>query len=104
MMCPVCGWNFLADDALNHDICPSCGTEFGYDDAARTYEELRTEWLLGGGEWFDKMMGPPAGWDPLGQVVSAFHSPRLVASKPISTEFELDIPISGTEEPLPIAG
>jgi hypothetical protein len=107
MTCPVCGFNFLRDDAVDHGICPSCGTEFGYDDATRTHEALRFEWLQNGGEWFDRSIGPVPDWDPLVQVITAFYAPRLTTStprKPITSEFKLDIPLTPIPEVLRIAG
>jgi hypothetical protein len=97
IICPVCGYRFLREDALNHGICPSCGTEFGYDDVGRSHESLRMEWLCNGGEWFDKSVGPPAGWDALTQVMAAFYPIRFgtkTARKPITSEFQLDTPLN----------
>ena len=76
MMCPVCGYGFLPDDAMDHDICPSCGTEFGYDDVTLSHEAISIRCLSGGGEWFYKSVGPPPGWDALTQVIAAFGEQR----------------------------
>jgi hypothetical protein len=75
MICPVCGYGYLDEDAMNHDICPSCGTEFGYDDVGFSHEELRKEWLRNGGKWFDRSITPPPHWDPWRQVMGAFYRP-----------------------------
>lgn len=94
IFCPVCGYRFLPEDALNHGICPSCGTEFGYDDVGRSHEALRSEWLRAGGEWFDKSIGPPSNWSPYIQVMTAFERIRFsgqVPKKPSMTEFQTDI-------------
>jgi hypothetical protein len=77
MTCPVCGYGYLSDDAVNHGICPSCGTEFGYDDVSVSHEALRAEWLRNGGHWFDDSMAPPRDWDPWKQVIEAFYKPLL---------------------------
>jgi hypothetical protein len=99
-MCPVCAYQFLSDDALNHDICPSCGTEFGYDDVASTHETLRMEWVRNGGSWFDRSMGPPADWDPISQVMAAFYRPRFASrGLPLKTAFQTDISILPLETP-----
>jgi hypothetical protein len=90
MICPVCGYKFLPEDAMNHDICVCCGTEFGYDDVTVSYGMLRVQWLNGGGEWFDKSIGPPSDWNPWEQVLAAFGEHRFVAGKPIASEFLLD--------------
>jgi hypothetical protein len=95
MTCPVCGYLYLSNDAINHGICPSCGVEFGYDDVTRTHESLRLEWFRHGAEWFDKNVSPPLQWDPIEQVAQAFYErPRFlsVSPKPIMTEFHFDIP------------
>jgi hypothetical protein len=97
ILCPVCGFPFLPEDALNHGICPSCGTEFGYDDVVRSHETLRMEWLRSGGKWFDKSAGPPADWDPFTQVMKAFYHVRFTARKPITTAFILDVPLTNPD-------
>ena len=98
MMCPVCAYRFLSDDALNHDVCPSCGTEFGYDDVAQSHESLRMEWLGNSGPWFDRSVGPPADWDPVAQVMAAFYRPRFASrSMPLRANFQPDMPILSPE-------
>jgi hypothetical protein len=77
MICPVCGYGYLDEDAMNHDVCPSCGTEFGYDDIGMSHEELRKEWLSSGGKWFDRSISPPSHWDPWNQVIAAFYRPHI---------------------------
>jgi hypothetical protein len=97
IVCPVCGYPSLPEGVFNHGICPSCGTEFGYDDIACSHEILRSGWLLHGGEWFDKLVGPPAGWNAIQQVIAAFPTVRFVAKtarKPITSEFQLDLPLT----------
>src|SRR5439155_19645602 len=73
MICPVCGFGGLREDARNHDICPSSGTEFGYDDVSRSHEALRIDWLQLGGQWFDESVPHPHGWNAWDQVASAFY-------------------------------
>jgi len=104
-MCPVCGYRFLPDDVFDHGICPSCGTEFGYDDVTLTHEALRLEWLAKGGEWFDKSIHSPSGWDPVATVVATFYKPRLASSSnPVRTEFRVDEGMTDVEtKVLPIA-
>jgi hypothetical protein len=77
MICPVCAYEYLPDDAMNHGICPSCGTEFGYDDVTVSHEDLRAEWLRKGGPWFDDSTPHRANWDPWTQVMEAFYRPIL---------------------------
>ena len=89
MTCPVCGWQYLREDAMNHDICPSCGTEFGLDDVGLSHEQLRVEWLRNGGEWFDKSTEPPAGWNPIAQLISA-PQVKATTGKPVRTQFHFN--------------
>lgn len=82
MMCPVCGFAYLRDDAINHGICPSCGTEFGYDDASISHEILRFEWLRSGATWFDNSVAPPKHWNAWEQVLGAFYRPSIQSVPP----------------------
>ena len=77
MICPVCGYGYLSQDAVNHGICPSCGTEFGYDDVSLSHEALRAEWLRGGAPWFEDSTKPAQDWDPWRQIMEAFYRPVL---------------------------
>lgn len=83
MKCPVCGWGYLAKDAINHDICPSCGTEFGFDDFAVSHSELRRLWLDEGAPWFNTDNGPPPGWNAVRQVLEGLGEIGLVSDKPV---------------------
>jgi predicted RNA-binding Zn-ribbon protein involved in translation (DUF1610 family) len=96
MMCPICGFGYLPDDAVNHGICPSCGTEFGYDDMTCSHEALRVEWLRSGGHWFDSMMAAPPNWNARQQVMAAFYRPILKSSthnRNENTKVHWDVPI-----------
>jgi rubredoxin len=76
--CPVCGYPGLdtppRDPVHNYpsyDICPSCGFEYGFDDDSEgyTYETYRQKWLADGAQWWAKSKKPPAGWDPVTQLM-----------------------------------
>jgi hypothetical protein len=60
-ICPVCFYDGLLDPPEAYTICDCCGTEFENDDEEFTHEELRTEWLRSGANWF--FGDPPAGWN-----------------------------------------
>jgi hypothetical protein len=91
MICPVCGYEYLQNDAVNHGICPSCGTEFGYDDVSLSHEALRADWLRNGGPWFDDSVERPQNWDPLNQVMKAFYPLRFRGqSDARSANFRID--------------
>ncbi len=67
-LCPVCGFDHLAEPPVNFTICPSCGTEFGYDDAFALHAELRAAWLNGGARWWSPVDPRPEGWNGQLQV------------------------------------
>jgi hypothetical protein len=77
-VCPVCGYDRLRRPPADFLICASCGTEFGLDDDDRSVEELRHDWLAAGAPWWSTTTPPPAGWDPIVQVMRVsqpFRSP-----------------------------
>src|SRR5262245_54080636 len=69
-LCPVCGYG-LTEPAEDFNICPSCGTEFGYHDATVSHRTLRHQWLRRGAPWASRAIRPPAGWNPVQQLLSA---------------------------------
>lgn len=41
------------------EICPCCGCEHGYEDSTlKGIENLRAEWLSGGGKWLEPKYKP----------------------------------------------
>ena len=86
--CPVCGYAQLDEPALDllgeptYSICPSCGTQFGYDDATRSHDELRADWLAGGGAWWSEVKHAPADWNATTQLASAGLASQTEAPKP----------------------
>jgi hypothetical protein len=77
-ICPVCGYDRLADPPSNFSICPSCGTEFGYDDAFATHAELRAAWLRNGAKWWSPVDPQPQNWDPYRQLNAVIESSHLL--------------------------
>lgn len=69
--CPVCGYAELPRPAQDDLVCACCGTHFGYHDYARSYEELRTDWIARGARWFSRSIRAPSGWDPVKQLADA---------------------------------
>ncbi|MBP3950319.1 hypothetical protein [Bacillus suaedae] len=69
-VCPVCGFDQLAeapydkDNNPSYEICDCCGFEFGYDDDSegKTFEEYRKEWISNGCQWFNEDKKPQE-WD-----------------------------------------
>lgn len=70
-LCPVCGYDQLDEPPVNFNICDSCGTEFGYDDATFTHAALRQRWIQNGATWWNEMIAPPDGWNPVTQMLKA---------------------------------
>ncbi|MEP2827982.1 hypothetical protein [Parvibaculum sp.] len=74
-ICPVCGYDGLAEPAYDaggcssFEICPCCGIEFGYQDATTSHRVLRHRWVNQGMAWSHGL--PPAQWDPLKQLRDA---------------------------------
>jgi hypothetical protein len=79
--CPVCAYDRMVEPPVDFAICPSCGTEFGYDDANRSFDELRTEWIDGGAQWFSHVTQPPDGWSGYRQLLRSGYALRPVASR-----------------------
>jgi hypothetical protein len=76
-ICPVCGFDNLADAPANFTICPCCGTEFEFDDAFVTHAELRASWLRNGARWWSPADRQPENWDPYVQLNNLIEaSPR----------------------------
>ena len=67
-LCPVCGYG-MADRPANYNICPSCGTEFGVNDQDATIEELRSEWIKTGPNWWSENERPE-NWNPYEQLAN----------------------------------
>jgi hypothetical protein len=77
--CPVCGYPELGEPPRSpsgggsYEICPSCGFEFGVsdDDLGFSYDEWRQRWIALGMPWeSSEVRPPPAGWDPLRQLLA----------------------------------
>lgn len=59
-ICPVCGFNELAEPPYNvqrqpsHEVCPCCGFEFGFDDVLKgqRFDSFRRRWIEKGAAWF----------------------------------------------------
>lgn len=69
-MCPVCGFNALAEPAFDehnmpsYEVCPCCGFEFGFDsqnDPAE-FKRYRDTWMDSGAIWFISTR-KPKGWN-----------------------------------------
>lgn len=65
--CPVCAFRNMEAPPRNYEICPCCGTEFGNDDEILSHEQLRTNWIANGANWF--FNNPPSGWNPWNQLI-----------------------------------
>jgi len=61
----------MLDPPRDYNICPCCGTEFHYHDSARTYGNIRQEWVDAGLLWFSHVTPPPSIWNPHLQLVLA---------------------------------
>ena len=74
-MCPVCGFDSLAEPAFDehglpsYEVCPCCGFEFGFDSSNEpaAFARYRNKWLESGAVWFISRMKPKA-WDKLKQL------------------------------------
>jgi hypothetical protein len=75
-LCPVCGYPHLLEPPYNrsggasYEICPSCGTEFGFDDIAKSFDELRANWVAAGCHWWSSAQKPPSDWSPDQQLAN----------------------------------
>jgi hypothetical protein len=81
-VCPVCGYDRLRRPPADFLICACCGTEFGLDDDYQSVEELRHTWLAAGAPWWSATP-PPAGWNPIVQVMRVsqpYRSPSGASS------------------------
>jgi len=78
--CPVCAYPQLNYPPCDFTICPSCGTEFGYHDATRTFEELRTKWMVDGMRWHSRAVPPPKDWSAVAQLLSGGYLPVITSS------------------------
>ena len=81
--CPVCGYPgldeppYLENEAGSFNICPCCFVEFGFDDGGRQGKDLQDwisvaqdQWIAQGMRWSSTVTGPPARWDPPGQLAN----------------------------------
>ena len=91
-ICPVCGYDKLADTPSNFTICPSCGTEL-YDDAFASRAELRAAWLRNGAKWWSSVDKQPENWDPYLQVNVAIEVSLIWSA--IFSVFNNNQPTSG---------
>ena len=78
-ICPVCGWDGLAEapydkhGCASFEICPCCGVEYGFDDYKVSFEELRRRWIADGMAWWSGHSDPPPRWDANAQLRRAGH-------------------------------
>lgn len=76
-MCPICGYEGLAESAYDlagcasFEICPFCGNQYGYHDSKLTHRDLRARWMTGGFKWHSAVISHPEGWNPERQLAEA---------------------------------
>ena len=73
--CPVCGYPELTRDPnyiASFEICTSCWFQFRItdDDEGYSYAQWRQKWIDGGMVWRNGISAPPAGWDPVKQLLN----------------------------------
>lgn len=77
-MCPVCGFDQLAEPPRNKtggasmEICACCGFQFGVtdDDQGVSYDAYRERWIADGMKWMSSGKKTPKGWNPQTQLAS----------------------------------
>lgn len=77
--CPICGFAEMPYEPVPFNICPCCGTEFGVDDRRVSHSALRLSWVTNGAPWFDDIILPHRGWNPLVQLANAGFETNLWA-------------------------
>jgi anhydro-N-acetylmuramic acid kinase len=69
--CPVCGLETGQSDKSNAPkACSCCSTVLGRDDLVSGHSKLRDEWVARGMKWSSTDEAPPAGWNPVTQLVT----------------------------------
>lgn len=84
-ICPVCGYNQLAEPPRNKtggasmEICACCGFQFGVtdDDKGTSYDDYRQQWITDGMKWSSTGKKAPKGWNPQTQLASLALSATL---------------------------
>lgn len=75
-MCPVCGFDQLADRPYlasgkpSYEYCDCCAYQFGYTDGNKhiSHQDWRERWVEAGMPWDWGQSAPPTGWDPVEQL------------------------------------
>jgi hypothetical protein len=80
-VCPVCELPVLDAPVDLGPVCPACGTAFEIDDEFKSYQQLRTDWLSRGAQWYSVFQSPPPNWRAIrAELLLRAAPPRMESS------------------------